>query len=679
MSNARDLILSWFRCYNSIVDDFIYFIDEDEKNYYKPNDELSPFVHELSSFTNIEKEEIIGHIYININNYNYSKIIYLLFQNNNFRYFNYIGEYCFYNKTSKSLISKTYIYKDNLYNFELSSNIYETVDLDIKVNPKVCIDREYILLLEENIYFIKYILTELYKHRNDCQVNNYLIQLFKQIAEKLNLNQREKILDEVIEYIDNKEKTFEEKIYMLSLCVLLKSERTVLSEKIIEILNNDKDNLIFHFHMTYNIFAFQWNDNLELSNKVYIGIRKEIIKLGELFKKQAKIKVNEKTSVNDKNRIAIHYDQLLSLQHAPTILALKMAKNLKKYCKDCEVKIFAEDNFIVNSDEVIFPYGYSSVESLRCREIHKECLKNYNVEVYYSNPAKSKLERTKEIVEEINKFDPTVIYSTSDVSLAREVLYPYYPIVYQTHGGTNFSTLCDAYVLYGNSQKEKLLEINNDIKLIDENKIYINEQPCSYRKKFKESYKKINLGLKEDTFVMVTVGNRLNAEVSDEFVDLIAPFIIEKDNVAWILVGPKDIPYITQKYKDLINEKKIIKINYEEDLLSLYKICDVYINPVRNGGAGSVSIAMQGGVPSIVEKTSQDSVFAIGEENCVDNDKEAYIYELTKLYEDKDYKKYKSELMKKIISNKESWKSCIEKYLNIFCLAKENYYKRINN
>jgi hypothetical protein len=88
---------------------------------------------------------------------------------------------------------------------------------------------------------------------------------------------------------------------------------------------------------------------------------------------------------------------------------------------------------------------------------------------------------------------------------------------------------------------------------------------------------------------------------------------------------------------------------------------------------------MQGGVPSIVEKTSQDSVFIIGEENCVDNDKEAYIYELTKLYEDKDYKKYKSELMKKIIANKKSWKSYIEKYLNIFSLTKENYYKRINN
>ena len=143
----------------------------------------------------------------------------------------------------------------------------------------------------------------------------------------------------------------------------------------------------------------------------------------------------------------------------------------------------------MNSNEVIFPYAYFSVASFQCNEIHKEYLKDYNVEVYYSNPAKSKLERTKEIVEEINKFDPTVIYSTSDVSLAREVLYPYYPIVYQTHGGTNFSTLCDAYVLYGNSQKEKLLEINNDIKLIDENKIYINEQPCSYRKQFKENYK----------------------------------------------------------------------------------------------------------------------------------------------------------------------------------------------
>ena len=31
LSNSRDLIFSWFRCYNSLVDDFVYFIDEDEK------------------------------------------------------------------------------------------------------------------------------------------------------------------------------------------------------------------------------------------------------------------------------------------------------------------------------------------------------------------------------------------------------------------------------------------------------------------------------------------------------------------------------------------------------------------------------------------------------------------------------------------------------------------------
>ncbi|AUM96499.1 TPA: glycosyltransferase [Clostridium botulinum] len=679
MSNAKDLIFSWYRCYNSLVDDFIYFMDYEDKHFYKSDSDIFPFINNLGNLVNIDEENVNGKIYININNYNYSKIILFLFQNNRFRYFDSIENYNFYVKQDKIKESKRYVFKENTYNFDSIYDEKEIINLNIKVGSKILMDEKFYLLLKGNIYFIKYVFIELYRQSNLNGIDQYLIQLLKRISIEIDIDKREEILNNVIEYINRTDTTFEEKLYHLSLCTLLKTKKYILAEKIVETLNNDEDYLLYHYHFINNIKFYECNENLKLNNKVYIGIRKEIIRLAKFFKEQAKIKVDKKLNKDDKLRIAIHYDQLLSIQHAPTILALAMAKNLKVYCKNCKVKVFVEDNFIVNSSEIIFPYGYSSAESLQCKEIHREYLKGYDVEVYYSNPSKSKIERTKEIVEEINKFSPNVIYSTSDMSVAREILYPYYPIVFQTHGGINFSTLCDSYVLYGNSQKEKLLEINNELKMIDENKIYINEQPGFCKEQSKEDYKKIDIGLKEDSFVMVTVGNRLNAEISNEFIDLITSFIIEKNNVAWLLVGPNDIPYIMKEYKNLIEQRKIIKIDYEEDLPALYKICDVYINPIRNGGAGSVSIAMQTGIPAIVEKTSQDSVFIIGEENCVDDDKDLYMDELLKLYEDESYKKYKGDSMKKIILGKNSWKAYIEKYLEIFRLTEEHYNQRVKN
>ncbi len=679
LSNSRDLIFFWYRCYNSVADDFIYFIDANDKDYFTPQDRHFNFYYNLYEFNGIDRETVEGKIYLNINFNNYNQIINFLLKNNNFRFFSSLENFYFQElKTNKNQLSKKYIFNGYEYSFEINnSQNYEKLHIEKNLQNGFLINESFLKDIVDNYYIIPYLTVIFYKKREQV-FTNFLLSLFGKLKETDRKVQK-KIFEELFIYINEGGVDFKEKIYISSLLVMINGGDERLAEFIMKTLLKDKEYMEYHFHMIYNIFAYQWNENLKLSNKVYLQIRKEIVKLGEFFKKQVKINVDRKENKNCKLKVAIHYDQLLSTKHAPTLLALKMAKNLKIYCKDCEVKIFVEDNFISNPNEIIFPYVYSSTISSQCRKIHEEYLNDYVIQVYYSNPYKNKIERTKEIVEEINKFNPSVIYSTSDISLAREILYPYYPIVYQTHGGTNFSTLCDAYVLYGDSQKERLLQINNDIKLIDEDIIYINEQPGSFREQFKKDYKKIDFGLKEDSFIMITVGNRLNAEISDKFVDLITRFINEKNNVVWILVSPKRIPYIENNYKSLIDKNKIIKINYEKDLLSLYKICDVYINPVRNGGAGSVSIAMQCGVPSIVERTSQDSVFLIGKENCVDNGEEAYMEELTKLYVDKDYRKYKSELMKRIIFEKQNWETYIKKYLDIFRLAKEHYYERTNH
>ena len=62
--SSRDLIFSWYRCYNSVVDDYIYFIDEDEKNYFLPSDRHFNFYYNLYEFNGIDKETVEGKIYL---------------------------------------------------------------------------------------------------------------------------------------------------------------------------------------------------------------------------------------------------------------------------------------------------------------------------------------------------------------------------------------------------------------------------------------------------------------------------------------------------------------------------------------------------------------------------------------------------------------------------------------
>ena len=48
---------------------------------------------------------------------------------------------------------------------------------------------------------------------------------------------------------------------------------------------------------------------------------------------------------------------------------------------------------------------------------------------------------------------------------------------------------------------------------------------------------------------MVTVGNRLDGEISDEFVDMVVDFIKDKDLVKWIIVGKCQLNYLKKHIK----------------------------------------------------------------------------------------------------------------------------------
>ncbi|KGI39723.1 glycosyltransferase [Clostridium tetani] len=117
MSNARDLILAWYRCYNSIVDDFIYFIDEDENNFFIPEDEQFPFYYNLCEFNGIEKEIIDGKIYLNKKD---EKILPIYYEE---KYFDLFYNFNFFNKKVKKSLNKKYIFNDFEYSF--ISNIEE--------------------------------------------------------------------------------------------------------------------------------------------------------------------------------------------------------------------------------------------------------------------------------------------------------------------------------------------------------------------------------------------------------------------------------------------------------------------------------------------------------------------------------------------------------------------------
>jgi len=64
LSNIRDLLYFCYRCYNQLVDDFIYFIEDEENNYFDVDDKYYSAYFNIFEFNGIENETIDGSIYM---------------------------------------------------------------------------------------------------------------------------------------------------------------------------------------------------------------------------------------------------------------------------------------------------------------------------------------------------------------------------------------------------------------------------------------------------------------------------------------------------------------------------------------------------------------------------------------------------------------------------------------
>lgn len=146
LSNLRDLIFVWYRCYNSIVDDCVYFLDEEENRYFDLKDRHFDFYYSLSNFSNIDNETIEGKIYLSTKDKMHPRYRH--------KYLDSITNLDYINKTQKRKIKKKYLFNKYEYLFDLNDIKYvseKTAIKDIKaikdINHSILENRNFRILV----------------------------------------------------------------------------------------------------------------------------------------------------------------------------------------------------------------------------------------------------------------------------------------------------------------------------------------------------------------------------------------------------------------------------------------------------------------------------------------------------------------------------------------------------
>jgi glycosyltransferase involved in cell wall biosynthesis len=310
--------------------------------------------------------------------------------------------------------------------------------------------------------------------------------------------------------------------------------------------------------------------------------------------------------------MVVHVSQLLGLKHAPTALLLSMVDGVLKQDPSVELLIAVEECLVPSPDEDVVRAMRRANVSSALRGDHVAWMSERGwerrVRFHYANTGDTRRQRTADLLDAVGQFAPeAVIGIGTDASIARVVLHERYPYLAVSLGGGPACGRCHVYVP---SMPAAVMEASWPEGLrrppaIRELALHV-ETPTPLR-----PWGRGDLGLPEEATVLVTVGNRLRWEVSDDFLALVLGLLEARPNLRWVLVGDEVellAPRIPARLADRVRLH-----GYEKDLSGLLTVCDLYVNPFRSGGGISVSMAMNAGIAVLVRGDSTDGRYWVGD------------------------------------------------------------------
>lgn len=302
----------------------------------------------------------------------------------------------------------------------------------------------------------------------------------------------------------------------------------------------------------------------------------------------------ERISIKERNPelVIVITDQILNEHHAPTMVTLERCRILKKY--------LGKKVLLINTAECAgslgdIPFFMDVVATYNEYLMDKKTLTWKGVEFEYIQcenrmPSKDTLELLLSYIQTVK---PYFILGLGGTSILTNLANMIIPVLVEEFSTRLAVTMADYQIsAYKMVEEDKeLLEergINPNNLIKSEVMLSIPEQ--------KKKITKMELGLPENKFILITMGHRLDNEVTDEFA-----YVLENvldDDTIMVFCGK------FQYYENFINKHLKLKdktyyIGKTDDILAVLENCDLYINMIRQGGGTTGTAAIYKGIPVI--------------------------------------------------------------------------------
>ncbi len=316
----------------------------------------------------------------------------------------------------------------------------------------------------------------------------------------------------------------------------------------------------------------------------------------------------------NKKRIVIVTGQLLGLLHSPTLVLLNIAYALQE-CLGYEVILFV----CPCDGKLSKEFWYK-----QCVEDGTECWQDMPVKIVY---------RDAEFRGYQISMDP---FNVKEYCMMFSIIYGYNPLFVLNADTTNsvvdlinnFTTLV-AFTMSIEcpiSEGDILLRLGKmddkteqeylDALEAHQKQIFLKERFPVITKESKSNYTRLGLGLPEKQFLIAIVGNRLELEVNEELILVMKTLLERVPNIAFAIIGNSG--GVKEYFADKGLKERIYYLGYCSDLIGVYKILDLYMNPKRAGGGYSGGMALQAGLP-VITLPDCDVAYNCGSDFVVQN------------------------------------------------------------
>lgn len=296
-------------------------------------------------------------------------------------------------------------------------------------------------------------------------------------------------------------------------------------------------------------------------------------------------------------RVAILSCQMLSMRHSPTREAISMALHLQKN-HGLEVFIINANNInYTNRLNIFKPYIGNHNPTLTGQQSHNFDYLNFKdekVNIISLSPENGNTWRVLETLQILSDLNVDAVISHAENLFLQDAIFGRFPSIFVTTGGVVPYARSDAYWVPTNLFTDEVAELGSSY---GHNNFLLENMLCTPEPIAEASIPRKDLGCSDSETLLLCVSTRLGTEIDSGFIKTMSHLLTGKSNLRLLFAGS---PTIDPKgwFEDSLKDQ-VINVGFHTDLSALCKSCDIYVNPMRQGGGTSSQTAILSGLPVV--------------------------------------------------------------------------------